>query len=193
MCLDRRIHSLSPCWRVRGPGCARFALWALTFSLLPACERPPPEASTGPTAAIESDIDTTWRAKPRSPRSPATDSALGLPESAPSAAPGETPPSGPMPGGEGTRLAAIKGPGDPRIGRSFALDNCRPCHVVAPDQSSPVRFANAPNFRDIAKRPRTTPFSLSIWLTNPHPTMPTLQLTPEEASNVIAYIMSLRE
>jgi cytochrome c len=164
----------------------------LALSLLAACEPPPAAPATGPSAGIESDIDVTRPARPPVPGTIAAQSALSVPMPAPAAAPGAMPPSGPMPGGEGIGLAAIKGPGDPRVGRSFALDNCRPCHVVARDQASPIRFANAPNFQDIAARPKTTPFSLSVWLTNPHPTMPTLQLTPEEASNVIAYILSLR-
>jgi hypothetical protein len=34
---------------------------------------------------------------------------------------------------------------------------------------------------------------LNIWLTNPHLTMPNLVLYPQEAADVIAYILSLRE
>lgn len=83
--------------------------------------------------------------------------------------------------------------GDPRTGRNFAFDNCRPCHVVAPDQSSAVRFADAPDFHAIANAPVTTPMGLIVWLTNPHPTMPTLILSPQEAKDVIAYILSLRD
>lgn len=83
--------------------------------------------------------------------------------------------------------------GDARTGRSFALDNCRPCHVVAPTSSSSVRFANAPEFRAIANRANTTQLGLTVWLTNPHPTMPTLVLSPQEARDVIAYILSLRD
>lgn len=83
--------------------------------------------------------------------------------------------------------------GDPRLGRDFALGNCRPCHVVASDQASPFRFANAPDFRAIANAAETTRLGLTVWLTNPHPTMPTLVLAPDEAANVIAYILSLRD
>jgi hypothetical protein len=61
-------------------------------------------------------------------------------------------------------------------GRDFAFDNCRPCHVVAPNQTSPTRFSDAPDFRAIANMPTTTPLSLIVWLTNPHPTMPSLIL-----------------
>lgn len=83
-------------------------------------------------------------------------------------------------------------PGSARRGRDFAFDNCRPCHVVGPDQRSPTRFSIAPDFQSVANMPSTTPLSLIVWLTNPHPTMPSLILTPQEASDVIAYIESLR-
>jgi len=83
-------------------------------------------------------------------------------------------------------------PGNVRRGRDFAFDNCRPCHVVAPDQRSATRFSNAPDFQSVANMPSTTPLSLIVWLTNPHPTMPSLILSPQEASDVIAYIESLR-
>ena len=64
--------------------------------------------------------------------------------------------------------------GNPPAGHDFALGTCTPCHVVAPDQKSPVRFADAPDFRAIARAPGTTQIGLNIWLTNPHPTMPKL-------------------
>lgn len=83
--------------------------------------------------------------------------------------------------------------GDAQIGRRFALNNCQPCHIVAPTQSAEIRFANAPEFHAIADAANTTPLALAVWLTNPHPTMPTLVLSPQEARNVIAYILSLRE
>jgi len=82
--------------------------------------------------------------------------------------------------------------GNAARGRDFAFDNCRPCHVVAPNQTSTTRFSNAPDFRAIANAPTTTPLSLIVWLTNPHPTMPSLVLSPQEAADVIAYIQSLR-
>jgi len=83
-------------------------------------------------------------------------------------------------------------PGNARAGHDFALGSCVPCHVVAADQNAPLRFANAPDFRAIAAMPNATPFQLNVWLTNPHPTMPTLVLSPQEAADVIAYIESLK-
>ena len=83
-------------------------------------------------------------------------------------------------------------PESARRGRDFAFDNCRPCHVVGPDQRSTTRFSTAPDFQSVANMPSTTRLSLIVWLTNPHPTMPSLVLSPQEASDVIAYIQSLR-
>jgi mono/diheme cytochrome c family protein len=84
-------------------------------------------------------------------------------------------------------------PGNPQAGHDFTLGTCTPCHVVSPDQKSPVRFADAPDFRMIANASRTTAVGLNIWLTNAHPTMPKLVLDPQEAADVIAYILSPRE
>jgi hypothetical protein len=110
--------------------------------------------------------------------------------------------SGPSPAGPRVPLVTPSGsanidqapaPGNPRVGHDFAVGTCTPCHVVSPDQKSPLRFADAPDFRAIANAPGTTAIRLNIWLTNPHPTMPKLVLYPQEASDVIAYILSLRE
>jgi mono/diheme cytochrome c family protein len=173
-------------------GMAR-ALALLALSLLAACEPRAADQVAAPSAAIDADIAAARRTRPSavSPLSPRAGDAFSVAPAPQSVAPPAPPAAGAMPGGDGIGLAGNASPGDSRIGRNFALDNCRPCHVVAADQASPVRFANAPDFRSIANQPKTTPLGLNIWLTNPHPTMPTLRLTPEEASNVIAYIMSL--
>lgn len=169
------------------------ALSLVALSLLAACGPRGTDQAPGPSAAIEADIAAARRAGPSaSPLASPASGGFAVAPAPQAVAPPEASTAGTMPGNIGIGLAGGGSPGDPRIGRSFALDNCRPCHVVAADQGSPVRFANAPDFRSIANRQQTTPFGLNISLTNPHPTMPTLQLTPEEASNVIAYIMSLR-
>lgn len=82
--------------------------------------------------------------------------------------------------------------GDPDAGRRFALEVCTPCHVVAPDQLSPRRFASAPDFRAIANTRGTTATSLTAFLHTPHPTMPNLILSPEETGDVVAYVVSLQ-
>jgi len=82
--------------------------------------------------------------------------------------------------------------GHPAAGRSFALQVCTPCHLVAADQISPKRFITAPDFPAIANTLAMTELALHVFLSNPHPTMPNLVLTPQEQDDVIAYIVSLR-
>jgi mono/diheme cytochrome c family protein len=176
------------------------AAWAfalMTLVLLPPCA---PRAagqsgdqSAEPSGAIESDIGAVRRpaATGGAPVSSPAAAAPNLGIAAPPTIPG--PPSETvLPGGVAPGVAFARRPGNPRSGLAFALNNCRPCHLVATGQGSVVRFANAPDFAAIAKKKETTPYSLSVWLTNPHPTMPTVTLTPKEAADVIAYIMSLR-
>ena len=115
--------------------------------------------------------------------------------------PADREPSGPAPVGAHAPFASSGSAGihqtphrgHPQTGYDFAIGTCTPCHVVSPDQKSPIRFADAPDFRSIANAPGTTAIGLNIWLTNPHPTMPKLVLYPQEAADVIAYILSLRE
>ncbi|HXQ53755.1 MAG TPA: hypothetical protein VN802_21860 [Stellaceae bacterium] len=162
----------------------------MALSVFGACATRNTDIEPVPSAAIDADIAAARRVGPSGASTlPAFDRE---PAPQPVVPPNE-PTAATMPHASGYGLAGGASPGDARIGRSFALDNCRPCHVVSADQSSPIRFANAPNFHSIANMAQMTPFRLNIWLTNPHPTMPTLQLVPEEASNVIAYIMSLRD
>lgn len=82
--------------------------------------------------------------------------------------------------------------GDPATGRAFALQTCTPCHLVAPDQLSPPRFAKAPSFDAIANTLAMTASALHAFLASPHPTMPNLILSPQETDDVVAYILSLR-
>jgi mono/diheme cytochrome c family protein len=88
--------------------------------------------------------------------------------------------------------SSLPGGGDPRQGRAFAVQTCTPCHVVTGDQLAPFRFATSPSFSEIANVPGMTAMALTMWLTSPHPTMPNLVLSSDEARDVIAYILSLR-
>ena len=82
--------------------------------------------------------------------------------------------------------------GDPKAGLSYALRNCTSCHVVMPRQATPPRVANAPSFSAIAKMRSTTEMSLQAFLSTPHPNMPNFIVAPNDATDVIAYILSLR-
>lgn len=75
-------------------------------------------------------------------------------------------------------------------GRDFAERWCTGCHIVGPG----IRGGTVgPGFEEIAGKPGRTAESLSNWMVAPHPPMPNLDVTPEEASDVAAYILSLRK
>ena len=140
--------------------------------------------SKPPISGVQEDV-----ASPRTVFAPAPSVQATIPPPpAPAARPSNAPPRIGIAGiaqGADTQ-------GNARHGRDFAFDNCRPCHIVAPNQESARRFATGPDFQSVANTRSITRFSLIVWLTNPHPTMPSLVLSPQEAADVIAYIESLR-
>ena len=83
--------------------------------------------------------------------------------------------------------------GDVAAGRTFAREACNSCHVVEPTNASPRAAVVGPKFRDIANTKGMTATALLVFLTTSHPKMPNLILTPEDTTDVIAYILSLRE
>lgn len=83
--------------------------------------------------------------------------------------------------------------GNPEKGRAFALEACSVCHVVAPGQRVSPRIANAVPFQRVANTEGMNGMKLQAILSTPHRVMPNLILTPEEAADVIAYILSLRQ
>jgi mono/diheme cytochrome c family protein len=102
-----------------------------------------------------------------------------------------------------TQFAADAQPkptGDAQAGRAFALDACTGCHIVAADQPFKPVYAGTfhpPDFEEIANKPSMTAASLINYLdtlpTIPnHPHMANADLTPGEARDVAAYILSLR-
>lgn len=83
-------------------------------------------------------------------------------------------------------------PGDPQKGRDLAMQTCSGCHFVAAGQRPPAPV-QAPPFTAIARDPATTEFRLRNFLRAPHPIMPVLILSHEEADNVISFILSLKK
>lgn len=162
----------------------RFLILGVSFALA-CCGQPIADQSALPNSSVQQDMGAplsvfTPVAAPPAASVPPADAGLALSADA-------RPSMG---------IAGLAQPspdsGNAARGRDFAFDNCRPCHVVAPNQTSAKRFSNAPDFHSVANAPTTTPLSLIVWLTNPHPTMPSLVLSPQEAADVIAYIQSLR-
>lgn len=184
--------------RIR-PGGWHWVLAPITICLLAACASDDGRR-TASSPNVETDIDATRNTGPtsadpgalRGSRNPFLSTDANTAEEQAPTTPVVRAGPGPPTIGIGAVTQDTTAPGTARAGLAFALDNCRPCHVVAPT-SAAVRFANAPEFMAIANDARTTPLGLTVWLTNPHPTMPTLVLSPQEARDVIAYILSLRE
>ena len=65
--------------------------------------------------------------------------------------------------------------------------------MVEPTNLPPRVVVIGPNFQDIAKTKGMTATALRVFLTTSHPKMPNLILTPEQITDVAAYILSLRE
>ena len=81
--------------------------------------------------------------------------------------------------------------GMPGQGHAFARQVCAECHSVEKGQ---VRSPNAaaPSFEAIANVPGMTAIALHATLQTSHRTMPNVMLNPDELSNVVAYILSLK-
>jgi mono/diheme cytochrome c family protein len=68
---------------------------------------------------------------------------------------------------------------------------CAACHLVAADQKE--ANADAPPFATIASAPHFSAEALAYFLLDPHPKMPDLPLSRYQASDIAAYIVSLRK
>jgi mono/diheme cytochrome c family protein len=79
---------------------------------------------------------------------------------------------------------------DASNGEVLARRWCAACHVVASDQRQPT--SEAPPFTTIARKPGFDAAQVALFLLNPHPKMPDMSLTRNEASDLAAYIAKLR-
>jgi mono/diheme cytochrome c family protein len=73
-------------------------------------------------------------------------------------------------------------------GRVLAKRWCATCHVVSADQTS--GGTQAPPFAEIANKPGLTAASIALFLLRPHPPMPDMNLSRNEAADLAAYIVS---
>jgi mono/diheme cytochrome c family protein len=74
-------------------------------------------------------------------------------------------------------------------GGQIARRWCEPCHVVAADQRGTT--GEAPPFAVIANRPGFDAGQVAVFLLDPHPKMPNMSLTRNEAGDLAAYIATL--
>jgi mono/diheme cytochrome c family protein len=76
-------------------------------------------------------------------------------------------------------------------GRALARQECAQCHAVEKQQpQSPDE--DAPSFQQIASTPGMNAIALSAALNTSHRSMPNLVLTPDDQSDIVAYVLSLK-
>ncbi len=78
---------------------------------------------------------------------------------------------------------------DPDHGKVLAQRWCVNCHLVGPEQQTAT--TDAPPFASVAKRPDFNESRLAFFLLDPHPKMPNMQLSRDDATDLAAYIASL--
>jgi mono/diheme cytochrome c family protein len=67
---------------------------------------------------------------------------------------------------------------------------CSTCHVVSPTQSRTT--GEAPPFPTLARRADLDAAKIALFLLVPHPRMPDMNLSRDEAADLAAYITSLK-
>ena len=92
-----------------------------------------------------------------------------------------------------TAFAAKGQDGDAAAGHALAREACKACHMIEAEENAPRMIAIGPAFRDIANTRGMTATAIRVFLTTSHPKMPNLIITPEELTDVSAYILSLRD
>ena len=88
-----------------------------------------------------------------------------------------------------TGSAAIAADAD--HGAELAKRWCATCHVV--DNTQKQANADVLPFATIAREPNFSPEKLAFFLLDPHPKMPNFLLSRTEATDLAAYIGSLRK
>jgi len=81
--------------------------------------------------------------------------------------------------------------GNPAKGLAYARQACAECHATdLGDVASPV--FEAPSFQEIANTPGISEVALVSFFQTSHPSMPNLIVPSDDARDVIAYILSLK-
>jgi mono/diheme cytochrome c family protein len=79
---------------------------------------------------------------------------------------------------------------DPDHGETLVKRWCATCHLVASDQKGAT--TQAPTFASVAKRPDFDAAKIAFFLLDPHPKMPNMALSRDEAADIAAYIATLK-
>jgi cytochrome c len=80
---------------------------------------------------------------------------------------------------------------DTSRGQAYARAWCSACHAVGRGEATEA-FSTAPSFQSLADNPELTEIALRAFLRTAHKTMPSVILQPDEADDVVTYILNLR-
>ena len=75
-------------------------------------------------------------------------------------------------------------------GHRLAEAWCKTCHAI--EAGGSLVPHPGPDFVAVANAPSTTELGLKVFLRTSHPSMPNIVLTPEQADNLVTYILSLK-
>jgi mono/diheme cytochrome c family protein len=75
-------------------------------------------------------------------------------------------------------------------GKRLAERWCAGCHLISPEQTTATD--QVPPFASIAKMPDFSAAKIALFLLDPHPKMPNMSLSHTEATDLAAYIATLR-
>jgi cytochrome c len=67
---------------------------------------------------------------------------------------------------------------------------CKECHAI--DAITAGAASAAPAFTAIANQPSTTELALKVFLRSSHQNMPNIVITPDQADDLVSYILSLK-
>lgn len=80
---------------------------------------------------------------------------------------------------------------DPEKGLVLAQRWCASCHVVSSSQSRAID--GTVSFETVARAPGFNADKLAFFLLNPHPVMPNMSLSRDEARDIAAYMERLKK
>ena len=67
---------------------------------------------------------------------------------------------------------------------------CKECHAI--EAATPGSANVAPDFLKIANQPSTTALALKVFLKSSHRSMPNIVLAPDQADDLVNYILTLQ-
>jgi cytochrome c len=82
--------------------------------------------------------------------------------------------------------------GDLAAGRQIAKQWCSECHQIDDKEPRTESDTGAPSFPDVASTASTTALSLKVFFRSSHVDMPDFHISPAEADDLAAYILSLK-